>query len=280
MCSIPSLGALKKDTKEYVYPAAANKLDKYICPDCNKDLVLKKGSVRIHHFAHFKDDNPCNYYNKPSESQIHKDAKMLLKSLLDKKIPISLIRKCPDKTCTNQKCEQYKIPEITDTSKIIIEHRFNYNGLKIADVAYIDNGEIVYIFEICNTHKTEEINRPEPWFEIDAIKFINSVNDNNTTIQIECIRKTCKDCELVRCLRCEQLLPRWLLNMNPIDKRICKSCYINGDWLKIYLNAPFSDKEMIKSYRGRFDPLYKKWYINEDNKYKNTVLSKWKIWKP
>ena len=30
MCDIPSLGALKKDTGEYVYPRIANKSDKYI----------------------------------------------------------------------------------------------------------------------------------------------------------------------------------------------------------------------------------------------------------
>ena len=85
MCDVPQLGALKKGTNEYIYPAAASKMDKYVCPDCGKDLILRRGQIRIHHFAHLRDDNPCTYYNKPSESQIHKDAKMLMKSLLDKK---------------------------------------------------------------------------------------------------------------------------------------------------------------------------------------------------
>ena len=40
----------------------------------------------VNHILDIKiDDDPCNYYNKPSESQIHKDAKMLLKVLLEKK---------------------------------------------------------------------------------------------------------------------------------------------------------------------------------------------------
>ena len=77
------LGAINKITKEYIYPKIANKNDKYICPECNKDLILKQGSIRIHHFAHAKDNQKCNYYDKPSESQIHKDAKMLLKKILE-----------------------------------------------------------------------------------------------------------------------------------------------------------------------------------------------------
>ena len=75
--------------------------------------------------------------------------------------------------------------------------------------------------------------------------------------------------------------PKWLLNLNPSDSRICKYCYIsNGDYQKIYYNVSYSDKDKIKSYGGRFDPIYNKWYINDDNKNKNIVSSKWTIWKP
>ena len=85
MCSIPFLGAFKKGTTDYVYPAIASKSEQYVCPDCSKDLILKKGQKNAHHFAHYKSTNPCTYYDKPSESQIHKDAKLLLKNLLDNK---------------------------------------------------------------------------------------------------------------------------------------------------------------------------------------------------
>ena len=33
-----ALGAINKITGEYIYPKIANKNDKYICPDCDKDL--------------------------------------------------------------------------------------------------------------------------------------------------------------------------------------------------------------------------------------------------
>jgi hypothetical protein len=185
-----SLGAINKHTNEYVYPKIANKKDEYICPDCNKDLILCQGEVRVHHFRHKVDAaNPCHHYSNPTESQIHKDGKILLKTLLEKKIPISFIRNC----ISCKKNEEYEIHEITESSDIQLEYRFDYNGPKIADVAYIDEGDICCIFEICNTHKTSSENRPEPWFEIDAKTLIQIANDMNT-LQIPCIR--CEKCDI------------------------------------------------------------------------------------
>lgn len=192
MSQLLSLGAINKLTGKYVYPKIANKKDKYICPECNKDLILVQGYIRIHHFRHKIDNiNPCHHYSNPTETQIHKDAKILLKTLLENKTPIQFIRKCV--SC--KKDEEFKILEISDTSIIELEYRFNYNNnLKIADVAYIDDGDIVCIFEICNTNKTISNNRPEPWFEIDANSLLKLVNDTCFTIlKIPCIR--CEKCD-------------------------------------------------------------------------------------
>jgi len=188
-----SIGAINKFTGEYVYPKIANKKDEYICPECNKDLILVKGEVRIHHFRHKVDNvNPCHHYSNPTESQVHKDAKLLLKTLLERKIPIKFIRNC----CSCKKNEEYEIPEMTETSKIILEYRFEYNGLKIADLAYMDDDELLCVFEICNTHKTSSENRQEPWFEISAKTLISIANDNCLTLlKIPCIRcEKCNDC--------------------------------------------------------------------------------------
>ena len=48
-----------------------------------KDVIFRNGKIKQPHFAHHKSDNPCYYYDKPCETQIHKDAKLLMKSLLD-----------------------------------------------------------------------------------------------------------------------------------------------------------------------------------------------------
>jgi uncharacterized protein YkuJ len=83
-----------------------------------------------------------------------------------------------------------------------MEYRFEYNGLKIADVVYLDAGEILCIFEIYNTHKTNSNNRPEPWFEIDALTLINLVANNaNNDLSITCIR--CEKCE--ECIKREKI---------------------------------------------------------------------------
>lgn len=191
MKHILSLGAINKSTNEYVYPKIANKKDKYICPECNKDLILCQGKIKVHHFRHKVDNvNPCHHYSNPTESQIHKDAKILLKNLLERKIPISFIR---NYDCC-KKNEEFDIPEISETSNIQLEYRFEYNGVKIADVVYIDNEDILCMFEICNTHKTSSENRPEPWFEIDAETLIKMANDNSLILlKIPCIR--CEKCD-------------------------------------------------------------------------------------
>ena len=191
MAHVLSLGAINKHTGEYVYPKIANKKDEYICPECNKDLILCQGEIRVHHFRHKVDNiNPCHHYSNPTESQIHKDAKMLMKTLLENKTHIQFIREC---VSCKISCE-INLPEITDGSIITLEHRFNYEDeLRIADVAHTLNGEIKSIYEICHTHKTCSENRPEPWVEIDANSLLTLVNTNNEPLIINCIR--CKKCE-------------------------------------------------------------------------------------
>jgi uncharacterized protein YkuJ len=198
MAHVLSLGAINKHTGEYVYPKIANKKDEYICPECNKDLILVKGEVRVHHFRHKVDTKtPCNHYNKPTETQIHKDAKILLKTLLERKIPISFIRNCCE--CAGRSI--WKLPEMNDTSIIKLEHRFEFNGTKIADVAWINDDKLHCIFEICNTHKTRNENRPEPWFEIDAETLIINANDDSLTLlEVPCIRRQiiCGKCREIK----------------------------------------------------------------------------------
>ena len=72
MSKLISLGAIKKSTGEYVYPRIADKKDTHICPDCEKDLTLCRGKIRVPHFRHKAEKNPCDYYNHPSESQIQR----------------------------------------------------------------------------------------------------------------------------------------------------------------------------------------------------------------
>jgi len=194
-----SMGAINKITNHYECPRFANKSNKYKCPSCENDVIFRKGKIKQPHFAHYKSESPCYYYDRPNETQIHKDAKLLMKSLLDGKKNIYICRNCNH--CEKRRCG-YKenisycisTDDYNENTKAVIEYKFNYNNSnKRADVALIDNDKINYIFEICHTNKTREENRPEPWIEINAEDLINKINsgeciDEEGYIQIECIR--------------------------------------------------------------------------------------------
>jgi hypothetical protein len=189
---LSSLGAINKTTGEYVYPKIANKKDKYVCLECNKDVIFCNGEIRVCYFRHKFDINPCSYFDKPNETQIHKNGELLMQKILENKTQVTFSRCC--NRC--KKNDEYEIPEMGENSVIKLEYRFEYNGPKIADVAYLDNGEIVAPIEIYNTHKTRSEDRPEPWFEVDAETLIKMANDNSLTcLNIPCIRnETCDEC--------------------------------------------------------------------------------------
>jgi competence CoiA-like predicted nuclease len=205
------MGAINILSNNYEYPKIASKINKYKCPNCNKNVIFKKGRIKQPHFAHYKSDNPCMYYNKPNETQIHKDAKMLMKTLLDNKKNINICRNC-------NYCLKYNRPYIenihydifdnnTKNINAIIEYKFYYNNSnRSADVALLENNKIKYIFEICFKNKTKEENRHEPWIEINAEDLINNINSNNEIININCIRDyKCKFCVGYEILKQEQL---------------------------------------------------------------------------
>lgn len=272
MSQLLSLGAINKLTGEYIYPKIANKKDEYICPECNKDLILVQGEIRAHHFRHKVDSiNPCHHYSKPTESQIHKDAKMLMKTLLENKTPIQFKRECV--SCKIS--PEINIPEITEGSIITLEHRFNYeNELKIADVAHTLNGEIKSIYEICHTHKTCSEDRPEPWVEIDAKTLIKIANNNSSTsLKLPCIR--CVKCNT--CVEEEQIQQEQTIkNQNKNKKYLIRSLDRENF---VYLNVPFSQKDNIKLMGGKWNKQYKLWYISHNNYKKHKdELNMYAIW--
>ncbi len=193
------MGALNKETKEYEYSKIANKNNEYECPSCSKDVIFRSGKKNKPHFAHCKSDNPCSYYEKPNESQIHKEGKLIMINILHNNYTFTIYRNCVDckhtyfeKTINNE--------DYTENTWAKIEYVFYHNDKKCsADVALVENKIIKYIFEICYTHKTDEEKRPEPWFEIDAVALINNINSIENTkydIRIPCMRDfNCGECK-------------------------------------------------------------------------------------
>jgi competence CoiA-like predicted nuclease len=89
-----SLGSINKNTKEYDYPQIASNLNMYCCPSCENDVILKKGKIKRPHYCHKQSKVPCFYFEKPTDSEIHKDAKLLMKKLLDSKKSMYFNKRC------------------------------------------------------------------------------------------------------------------------------------------------------------------------------------------
>lgn len=229
------MGAINKTSKEREALLFADKKNSYMCPDCNKDVIFKKGKIKKAHFAHKASEIKCTFYDKPSETHIHKEAKILMKSLLDNKKELHFYRKCSD-------CDEHKNIDIhyNDNMKAVIEYKFNYNDSnRSADVALVDDNNIKYIFEICNTHKTKECNRPEPWVEIDAEELIKNINENDD-YNIECIREyICDECNEKRTIEINKKLLEAELQKNCS----CKLCKLIDD------NSESDDEGRLLNYK-------------------------------
>jgi len=224
------IGAMNKSTRKYTFASNAMKKEQYICIECNNDLILKKGDIRLPYFSHFANAT-CSFKNlgdKNGESQIHETAKLILKYILENKITLFIQRNCDCEDC-NLKI-QYEIPPVDNNSVIKFEHTFEWNGHnKRADVAYItnytnneltifdtvntefnilvDNNIMLCIFEIFHTHRTAEEDRPNNinWFELNAeyvISVFNNFMENKSSqtkneIYLQCSRKEiCENCFL------------------------------------------------------------------------------------
>jgi|Laugrespbdmm15sd_2_1035082.scaffolds.fasta_scaffold11117_3 hypothetical protein len=159
----------KDDVGNYVLPTNAYRMRTYTCIDCENPVIVKKGELRKHHFAH-KNMSSCTYFDHPNESQIHKHVKSQFAELLKSQTPINIGWGCD--TC-NAECyfsQEKSIIEYKPGDDIVLEYR-EKTGKWIADIAVINNGTLRYIFEIQNTHKTVT-SRPEPWYEIHVDNFI------------------------------------------------------------------------------------------------------------
>jgi len=164
------LGALLGD--EYCLPCNAEKGLDYICPQCEASVIIRKGDIKQHHFAHKPGKRDCKFYDHPGEGAIHKMTKYIIADLLSKGKIKKIVRSCPS-GCNFEEKLEYE-----EGDEVVVEHRVNDKC--IVDVAVINNGTLKYVFEICDTHKTTR-ETPEPWFEIDANKFLKDT-ENGTKL--------------------------------------------------------------------------------------------------
>ena len=175
-------GAIDITTELYTPPYKATKNTQYKCTCCNELVIFKKGEIKTPHFSHYS-KSQCQYYDHPNESQIHKEAKLLLCYLLNSKRKIII-----NNTCCNCLINIDTEIKYKTCSEAYTEYRVTDNDIiNIYDVVLLSKNKIKYIFEIYNTHKQNR--NCNNWFEIDATELINmNIEDNDKTINLNCIR--------------------------------------------------------------------------------------------
>jgi len=257
-------GAIDKDNN-YIFPHNGIKKEKYTCPDCNEDIIFKKGEIVTPYFSH-KSHSNCTYLNgSPSESEIHIYAKNKLAQWLEEKKKLKILVSC---TSCNEQFVNKKI-KYKDGDEVIIEYNSPCRKY-VADVAIINNGKVRYVLEVTNTHKTideaAEV-RPEPWFDFNAMDIINDMDFDKNKSKLSCIRNecvhTCEKCDVcvkeekkkvlqqIEKIKCEKI--------EKINKAIeeCKRsyCKVDMDWM-------YEDN---KSQNNRIKALYTELKFVENN---------------
>jgi hypothetical protein len=136
----------EKDDSSLIRIEDAIKGEKYYCPGCKNEFILRKGQIRQHHFAH-KDPSP----NCTNEGYLHKTFKKYLVSMIRNKIesnsPLVM-----NFTCNI--CHRDHIGNVLN-SIAHIEEEYILDGCR-PDISLINKQKTVsVIIEIVDTHEPE-----------------------------------------------------------------------------------------------------------------------------
>jgi hypothetical protein len=229
-------GAIDQSNDEYSIPRYAIKSRQYKCPCCNEMLILKKGLKNRHHFAHFAQDDKCQFYDETKKNQydydrvnecnLHKQAKKILKRMLEDKTLI-VNRHCATMQCNTHIEFIIKPNELNETIEIEKPTILADGRLIKPDVIKMKGNEIVEIYEIFDSHRTDEDNRINlNWYEFKATEIIDKYYDVSynlfETVLLKCCRQT------IKCTKCVIAEQNYLLEY----KRSQKLAEENAAFLK------------------------------------------------
>lgn len=136
-----------------------------VCPTCNTPLTLKRTSKGTAFFAH-----PGISKCAKGESNVHFQAKLLLKYYLLCKGKLHLIRKCPGENCYAKQSHTLTI----DVSNVRIELEYNLNSRVRVDIAILQDNIVVALIEVYKTHRTAAgtARDQHSWYELSANKIL------------------------------------------------------------------------------------------------------------
>lgn len=169
------------------------------CLDCGSDLIVKKGNIKQHHFAHAK-GSACSSYSgytgKGGETMEHYKAKSKIAERFNNADNLEISRRLCIGCSKNEVITDLAVYKQNGYFACI---EFPYTDLKgvkrKADIAVIDNsGNCHFIVEIKKTHATPEENREGcVWVELGATSVIHNTDDK--FVCVRCPNRYCVDCQ-------------------------------------------------------------------------------------
>lgn len=166
----------------------ATKDDNYYCPSCKTSLIIRKGKINVHHYAH----KACDYCSQ--ETVIHKTAKFLLQKIVSDwkngltKAP-KIFREC--QICLSS--VEQPLPDKVQSAEVEVKLE---NGF-IVDVALMGSRKILAGIEVKVTHEISSEKAelmPIPFIEIDGNVFLE--NPNEIVVILDKFNPvTCNECK-------------------------------------------------------------------------------------
>lgn len=188
---------------EYIRPEDAIRAN-YSCPECGKDVILKRGKVNAAHFAHVDNQEECPYYDKKYEvvkiarynKSRHDKAQKRLMKFIRKGYEITILKNCKGR------CIDEIILPVFEPG-YFLEKSFDIGLEHPVDLIYITNNKR-FIIEIINVGHIQfahdEDGKTTFWFELSVNRILES-HSNNKYIVLKDKRETysnndvyCEDC--------------------------------------------------------------------------------------
>ena len=158
-------------------PEVAKKGQHFLCPTCDDEVILRRGDIRVPHFAH-KPDTGCS-----GEGILHKTAKQMIRLMCNSVFGrVFVISKCPN-------CRRAQTRVLSREKNICAETEVPVGAHRL-DVACFKNEKLHVGFEVRHTHPVHD----EKWeafremhipvIEVNAEDVIREWKDELIRIQL------------------------------------------------------------------------------------------------
>lgn len=242
----------------------------WTCPVCNHDVGIRKGELKVHHFYHLTKNNECSFYDLNAQNKTSPKTKKKYNDILSRMSAIFLkdllsnnsFNKIIVESCDGEKgCNKvlyFDSSYNTTNTEYILEYDWiNKNGERMRfDLARLDDGFLKRVYEIKDSHSTDELKRlnlPCEWFEFSAkeLLLLQSHIENGLKTDNEIMLKSKR--KYWKCSSCEDTHQTKILDIfykDRFKRKLCFVCNTNRRVkIKNYLNDLCYDCLKSKKWR-------------------------------